>query len=114
MCAPTFRRVDLATFNDLPPEAAAEVVRPCADVASWVAEVVAGRPYATVAELLAGAEVAAADWGSADVESALAQHPRIGEKRTGADAEAALSAGEQAGISGDERAIAAGNRAYEE
>jgi 2-oxo-4-hydroxy-4-carboxy-5-ureidoimidazoline decarboxylase len=60
------------------------------------------------------AEAAAASWGATEIDRALAQHPRIGERSGAAGAEAAMSSAEQSGISGDEAAIADGNRAYEE
>ncbi|MCD9196836.1 2-oxo-4-hydroxy-4-carboxy-5-ureidoimidazoline decarboxylase [Aeromicrobium wangtongii] len=106
--------MDLATFNDLTPEAAADTVRPCADVPGWIEHVVGGRPYDSVGALLTFAEAAAAAWGAAEIDAALAHHPRIGERATGTGAEAAMSSSEQSGISGDERAIAEGNRAYEQ
>lgn len=106
--------MDLATFNDLAADAAADVVRPCADVRPWVDELVAGRPYDDVASLLTFAEAAAASWGDAEIDSALAHHPRIGETSTGHGAEAAMSGAEQSGIDADELALAVGNRAYEQ
>ena len=111
--------MDLDTFHALAPADAVEVLRPCADVADWIAALVAGRPYADRSDLLAFAASEAAGWGPAEIDAALAQHPRIGERREGADAEAALSRSEQAGVqqssgAGDAAAIAAGNVAYEE
>lgn len=106
--------MDLDTFNLLEPDAAADVVRPCADVPSWIGDIVGGRPYDGIDSLLTFAEAAAASWGEAEIDAALARHPRIGETPAGDGAEAAMSTSEQAGVSGDEDAIAAGNRAYEE
>jgi 2-oxo-4-hydroxy-4-carboxy-5-ureidoimidazoline decarboxylase len=109
--------VDLEEFNALDPAAATAVLRPCADVDAWIAEIVAGRPFGDIDALLVYAEAVAADWGRPEIDSALAAHPRIGERAAGTGAEAALSAAEQAGLgsaSGDLDAIAAGNRAYEE
>jgi len=114
MCARTFRDVDLDTFNLLEPDAAAEAVRPCADVPTWIADVVGGRPYDGLDSLLTFAEAAAAAWGATEIDTALAHHSRIGEQPAGDGTEAAMSSAEQSGISGDERAIAEGNRAYEE
>ena len=49
------------------------------------------------------------------VATALARHPRIGEKATGVDADAARSASEQSGVgSGQVDDFAAANRRYEE
>lgn len=114
ICTRTFRDVDLDTFNTIPPDAAAAAVRPCADVPTWVDEIVAGRPYDDLGSLLTFADAAAASWGVVEIDAALAHHPRIGERSTAGGVEAAMSGSEQAGISGDEAAIAAGNRAYEE
>lgn len=108
----------LDAFNRLDAEAARAVVRPCADIDRWVDAVVAGRPYATVPELVASAQAAAAPWTAAEIDGALAHHPRIGEKATGAAAEASFSRVEQSGLGElDEEVaaqLAAGNRAYEE
>ena len=108
----------LDVFNRLDAEAARAVVRPCVDIDRWVDAVVAGRPYATTAELLATARTSAAPWTTAELDGALAHHPRIGERASGGGAEASHSRSEQAGIgmpSADvAAALAAGNRAYEE
>lgn len=110
--------MELRAFNTLSAEAAADVVRPCADVPEWVAVVVAGRPYAGVEELLALADGAARTWTSAEVDGALVHHPRIGERMAGSGAEQELSRSEQASIAHRDidvdTAIAAGNAAYEE
>lgn len=106
--------MELATFNTLAPEEAFAVVRPCADVPTWIADVVGGRPYDNLGSLLTFAEAVAASWGADEIDAALAHHPRIGERPTATDAESALSTAEQSGIGGDEDAIAEGNRAYEE
>ena len=105
--------MDLSSFNQLPAAAAFDAVRPCADVPAWIETVVTGRPYETVADLLALAEAAAASWTPADVDAALAHHPRIGEQSVGDDIEAGLSRSEQSTVTGQDAAIAAGNRAYE-
>lgn len=110
--------MDLDSFNAATPEGAAEVLRPCADVGSWIDEIVAGRPYDDLDGLLVVAEATAAGWGSAEVDSAMAQHPRIGERHAGTGVEAELSSSEQAtvraGGDADAQALADGNRAYEE
>ncbi|MFI2366458.1 2-oxo-4-hydroxy-4-carboxy-5-ureidoimidazoline decarboxylase [Promicromonospora sp. NPDC019610] len=106
--------MDLATFNALSPSDAAAAVRPCADVDSWVDAVVAGRPYLRRDQLLVHAMRCAADWGAADVDAALAHHPRIGERATGDSAEARLSRTEQPTAAEATAArIAEGNVAYE-
>ena len=108
----------LEQFNLLDREQARDVVRPCVDIARWVDGVVDARPYSTVEELLTVARETASPWTIAEIDGALARHPRIGERVRGAHPEASLSRLEQAGIDpGDARvaeALAAGNRAYEE
>lgn len=104
----------LDEFNALPPEDAAAVVRPCADIPAWIDEIVAGRPYGDLGELIDVAQVAAEGWSDAEVDAALAQHPRIGERAQGDDAGATMSRNEQSSVSGLDAEIAAGNRAYEE
>jgi 2-oxo-4-hydroxy-4-carboxy-5-ureidoimidazoline decarboxylase len=102
--------VDLDAFNAEPAGAAAQAVQGCADIPAWVEAVVAGRPYADVARLLARADGLAREWSDADVDRALAQHPRIGERGGGE------SAREQSGVAEDDitRArLRAGNEAYE-
>ena len=107
-------------FNGLDGRAAASLLATCAEVESWVAQVAAGRPFASREALLAHAAKTAQGWTRADVDAALATHPRIGEKpkvsSIGA-ANAAHSATEQAAMStaedGVRDAIATGNAAYE-
>lgn len=109
--------MDLQTFNTSP----ADVVRPallaCCAAPRWVDAVLAGRPYGTEADLVRAADEAARDFTAADVEQALAAHPRIGERAEGEHAEAAWSRREQAAVDTDQataQALAEGNRAYEE
>ncbi|MEN4446438.1 2-oxo-4-hydroxy-4-carboxy-5-ureidoimidazoline decarboxylase [Mycobacterium sp. SMC-18] len=87
--------MDLQTFNSALPEEAEDVLRPCADIASWLSVVVAARPYATVGELESAAARAAGDWSIENLDQALAQHPRIGERADGPAVESRLSRGEQ-------------------
>ena len=106
--------MDLATFNTLPAADAAETVRPCADIGPWVDEIVAGRPYLRRDQLLLRAMRAAAEWDAADVDAALAHHPRIGERAAGDSTEARLSRTEQPTAAEATAArIAEGNAAYE-
>jgi 2-oxo-4-hydroxy-4-carboxy-5-ureidoimidazoline decarboxylase len=89
-------------------DAEAELLTCCAS-RRWAAEVAAGRPYGSAERLIdaAGHAVRALEW--ADVEEALAAHPRIGE-RTGS----AQSRREQSGVAdGDRAAFTAANADYE-
>lgn len=110
--------MELERFNAADAVTATELVGVWAAVPAWVDGVVAGRPYASVDELCARAESLAAEWTTADLDAALAHHPRIGERPQGSGAEAAASRTEQAAMataSDDVAArLAAGNAAYEE
>lgn len=110
--------MSLAAFNEAERETAIAVLRPCVDITRWCAAVADGRPYSSIDDLVARAEVAASPFTAEEVEAALAHHPRIGERPAGGNAEAAMSRAEQAGVDpADARvaaALAEGNRAYEE
>ena len=70
-------------FNAMSTPAAADTLRPCAAVDSWVSGLVAGRPWADLDSLLAAAATATDDWTDAEVEAALAHHPRVSERVRG-------------------------------
>jgi 2-oxo-4-hydroxy-4-carboxy-5-ureidoimidazoline decarboxylase len=73
----------LARFNALPPaEAEAELLACCA-APSWAAVVAAGRPYASLASVLAASHDAFVRMPAAELSAAVAAHPRIGERGTG-------------------------------
>lgn len=90
-------------------------------VRRWVFEVAGLAPFETLDELLDAARTAATPLSAAEIDEALAHHPRIGEKPTGSGAAAEHSRREQASLdtaaeSDDAElasAIAAGNAAYE-
>jgi len=109
--------MELAVFNSLDDTQAAEVLRPCVDIDRWVNELVAARPFSSISDLTDAAAQSAHPFTHAEIEAALAQHPRIGERAAGNSAEAELSRGEQAALNLDAdinaRLIEA-NRAYEE
>lgn len=104
--------MDLGELNDATDTDAAATVRGWADVDPWVDALVAARPYASVAGLLDRARSLAGAWGAAELDAALAHHPRIGERATDAS-----SAREQSSMrtAADEvaGAIADGNAEYE-
>ena len=108
----------LAEFNTADPAAAADTLRPCIDVSRWVDAVAAARPFSTKEDLLAFAAEAANPFTPAEVEAAMAHHPRIGERPTAATAEASMSRSEQSGVDPADaaaaEALAKGNRDYEE
>ncbi|KAA1426027.1 2-oxo-4-hydroxy-4-carboxy-5-ureidoimidazoline decarboxylase [Nocardioides antri] len=105
-------------FNTLPDDEAAAALRACVGIDSWVHVLTVGRPYDDPAHLLATARAQAATWTPAEVEGALADHPRIGERPTGSGAAADHSRTEQGGLDPADADLAerlrAGNLAYEE
>lgn len=110
--------MDVHAFNALTPAQAMSVVAVWAAIPTWVDRVVTDRPYENVAALESSAAEAARAWTRADLDAALAHHPRIGERPAGTGAEAAASRREQAAMT-DAAAdvtsqIAAGNATYEE
>lgn len=78
-------------FNALPDDRVGAVLRACVGIDSWVHVLSVGRPYDDAAQALATARAQAATWTPAEVEGALADHPRIGERPTGNGAAAAHS-----------------------
>lgn len=99
--------------------AAAEQLRPellaCCDVPAWADAVLEARPYDDLDALTATADKAARGFDAADVDRALAQHPRIGERAAGQDTGSRWSRQEQAGVDADaQEALLEGNRAYED
>jgi 2-oxo-4-hydroxy-4-carboxy-5-ureidoimidazoline decarboxylase len=108
----------LAEFNSADPATAADTLRPCIDVTRWVDAVAGARPFTSRDALLSFAAAAADPFTPAEVESAMAHHPRIGERPTAGTAEASMSRSEQAGVDPADaaaaEALARGNRDYEE
>ncbi|GAA1741374.1 2-oxo-4-hydroxy-4-carboxy-5-ureidoimidazoline decarboxylase [Isoptericola hypogeus] len=108
----------LEAFNGADRAEARAVVMSCAAVERWADDVVAGRPYVDLAAALGAARTVAEPWTESEIDSALARHPRIGERAAGDEADAAHSRREQAGIDNADASVAqrlsAGNRAYED
>lgn len=95
-----------------------ELLRSCLAVPRWIDEVAAGAPFTSPAELLDRARLAADPLQPAEIELALADHPRIGERPRGDGRSAVFSRAEQQAPDADDpelaAKIAAGNAAYEE
>lgn len=108
----------LSTFNALPDDDASRLLESCAAVPRWADDVMRGRPYGSVEEVLEAARTAADPWTEDEIDAALARHPRIGERPQGSGADAAHSRAEQAGVdtgkAGVAEQLARGNRAYED
>ena len=95
----------LAEFNSADPAGAQAILRPCINISRWVEAVAAARPYAGRDELLEFAAGAANPFTAAEVEAAMAHHPRIGERPTAASTEASMSRSEQAGVDPADAAV---------
>ncbi|MFK0002302.1 2-oxo-4-hydroxy-4-carboxy-5-ureidoimidazoline decarboxylase [Paenarthrobacter sp. NPDC090522] len=109
--------MELAVFNSVDRDEAIKVLTPCLDITRWVETIVDARPFASVDELLGQANNAAEPFTPEEVESAMAHHPRIGERPKAQTTEAAMSRSEQAGVDVSDAtaaALADGNRDYEE
>lgn len=108
----------LTHFNALPHSRARALLETCAAVPRWAEQVAQGRPYPRIEAALDAARTAAEPWTDAEIDAALARHPRIGERPAGADAESAHSRREQSGVDPTDadlaQQLAAGNQAYEE
>lgn len=109
--------MNLATFNALPAAQAQAALAHCVAIPHWREALAAARPFSSTAALLAEAERLTQSWSHVDLEQALTAHPRIGERASGAEKEAALSRQEQSAM-GDadaalQQAMRAGNQAYE-
>lgn len=105
-------------WNALPAAAAEHELLACCASTAWARAVVNGRPYRDLGALLDASAAAFGRLTDADIDDALAAHPRIGERAAGTGREAAWSRQEQSGAAGTDdetkAALAAGNRAYEE
>lgn len=108
----------LEQFNAASRTEAADFLRPCLGIQRWIDELADARPYSSIEALLAAGRGAASPFAPAEIEAALAHHPRIGERAPGDSPEARLSQLEQAGLGAADAAVtvalAEGNRAYEE
>ncbi|QGH60429.1 2-oxo-4-hydroxy-4-carboxy-5-ureidoimidazoline decarboxylase [Serratia proteamaculans] len=108
----------LQRFNQLPEAQAERLLRPCVDIAAWIAAVVVARPFSSIDAALAVAWQAAQRWQPEEISQALAQHPRIGERAKGLGQEAQFSQREQASVNAQDAELAEalrdGNLRYEQ
>jgi 2-oxo-4-hydroxy-4-carboxy-5-ureidoimidazoline decarboxylase len=107
----------LNAFNTLPDgQARAALLAVCSSPA-WAGEMVAGRPYRSVDALLERADRAVTNLSEAEVDAALAGHPKIGERAAPSHDDRGWSRQEQSTVDaatpGTLSALAAGNAAYE-
>ena len=101
----------IAEVNELGVDWLTSLFRQCVAVDRWARELADGRPYPGPAELLTRADELSAGLTDAEIEHALDEHPRIGERT----APGTMSATEQSGVDSDTLAdrLLAANLAYE-
>lgn len=107
-----YRRLPLAAFNERDAESLEPTLLACCHSSVWAGEVIAGRPYKAVEDVVTAGTEALARLTDAQIDEAVASHPRIGEAT-----ENEQSRREQAGTADAERkvldALQEGNREYE-
>ena len=111
--------MQLVEFNQASSEDAITFLKHCVQIPSWSTEIVAKRPYASIEAVMELAKQQAATWTWDEIQTALDNHPRIGEKKAQAELseiEKSFSNREQSSITADEEtqlALIKGNLAYE-
>lgn len=107
----------LSRLNRLPAGPVRTTLLSCCAATTWAAMVEAGRPYATLDDLLKYSDAALATLTEQDIAQALAAHPRIGQRSGGTGQEASWSRNEQSGAASASatfrQALVEGNIAYE-
>lgn len=102
-----------ANANDL-----RDKLRAALHVERWVDEVASKAPFSDLDSLVMAAYDAATPLSPAEIDEAVAAHPRIGEKPAGSSRSDALSRSEQSAPDADDAALAdalaRGNERYEE
>jgi 2-oxo-4-hydroxy-4-carboxy-5-ureidoimidazoline decarboxylase len=110
--------IAVAEFDAAPAADAAAELMPCCASRRWVSSLVSGRPYTRLDRLTAASDalLASLDWS--ELESALAGHPRIGERAVSGDRSDGWSRQEQSGTAtatdSVRRELAEANLAYEQ
>lgn len=108
----------LEEFNRAGRSEIVAALRPCLDIQRWIDEIADNRPFSSTHDLLQIARRAASPFKAGEVESALAHHPRIGERAAGDSSEAQLSRNEQEALGAASTDVIAslskGNRSYED
>ncbi|MGP4015391.1 2-oxo-4-hydroxy-4-carboxy-5-ureidoimidazoline decarboxylase [Saccharopolyspora sp. 5N708] len=104
-------------LNELPRPELVQRLLACLDVPRWAADIADRRPFPDVNAVYQAADDAAPELTAEEIHTALAAHPRIGERAQGGNTAAQWSRGEQSGVdAGDAelaRALREGNEAYE-
>lgn len=109
--------INTGRFNQLTEEEAQAAIAHCVAIPCWQKALVARRPFASSAALVAAAAQLASLWQESELNQALSAHPRIGERAAGLQKEAALSRQEQGAMqqagSALQQAMRTANEAYE-
>ena len=109
--------IAVAEFDAAPAADAAAELMPCCTSRRWISGLVSGRPYARLDRLTAASDALLARLEWSELESALAGHPRIGERASGSARSDGWSRQEQAGAATASdpvlQELAAANLAYE-
>lgn len=108
----------LKQFNESDAQQALRWIAHCVAIPDWQQQIIAQRPYASLAQLQAAALTASELWGKQELDLALTAHPRIGERPEGRGSEASASRDEQSAVQEAEQVlkqlIAQGNQQYEQ
>ncbi|MBB2891168.1 2-oxo-4-hydroxy-4-carboxy-5-ureidoimidazoline decarboxylase [Flexivirga oryzae] len=112
------QRNTLEGFNTASDDDAFRTLLPLCSADRWARAVAAGRPYADLGALLEASDRVFGELEVADLDAALAGHPRIGDRVGGDDEAARLSRSEQSAMQSADQQVAdqilAGNAAYEQ
>jgi 2-oxo-4-hydroxy-4-carboxy-5-ureidoimidazoline decarboxylase len=102
----------LSTVNEWSDEQAVALLTECCSSTVWARRVAAARPFRTAEELYTRADEVLAELTEAEIDEALAGHPRIGDRPDNAS-----SAREQSAVASADRELRAklraGNEEYE-
>lgn len=111
---------DVATFDDMPPLQAGELLRACCGAERWVQTMILRRPFVDIHGVLAAADEVWQRLGPEDWREAFRHHPRLGETRSEVaqdDLGRIWSSTEQAGVRNTDASmraeLAGANAAYE-
>jgi len=111
------KRNSLAELNEAGDTDAVRTLLPLCSSERWAREVTADRPYEDLDALLDASDRVFAGLTVADLDAALAGHPRIGDRVSGDGAAAQLSRSEQSAMQSADEQVAAqilqGNKDYE-
>ena len=111
--------MDLQQFNQLSRAQAQALLQPCVHIPNWIEALIQQRPFPSTDQLFDYAVEQAKRWSWTEIAEALAQHPRIGERKAAAELsvkEQNFSTHEQSQLGADaalQQALYQGNLDYE-